>query len=131
VLFGKAILINNPAYLLIASQDIDHLKELINEIQKSRIILRTLQNLPILAVTINPFYPNYNRCGDQEYEIAWIDRQKLYEEMSCNIHLPVINIKEKGSRKLIQVLEKYLGIDETKNKTNKSNNYENRERYRK
>ncbi len=111
LLAGKIFLINNPVFLLVGSRDIGRLTGLVDEIQKSGIKLRLLHYLPILAVTINPFFPKYNRYGDQNYEIAWIDGQELYRKMCRNISLPVINIKEQGSEKLIFIIKAFLGIN--------------------
>lgn len=108
---GQTFLINNPAFLLVGSQEVSHLNQLILKIQEKGISLYTLHHLPILAVTINPFYPKYNRFGKEDYKAAWVDRQELYQQMSRNLDLPVIDIKEKkGNKKLIQVMEEFLDI---------------------
>jgi hypothetical protein len=109
---GKTILINNPAFLLVGSRDIIHLEDLINDIIKKGIKLNTIHNLPVLAITINPFYPRYNRYGKESYEAAWIDGYQLYQKMSDKISfpIPIINIKGRENKKLINVLKKFLNI---------------------
>lgn len=117
LLMGKAILISNPAFLLVASKDISHLKDLIDEIHSYGIKVQTLQHFPILAVIINPFYPRYNRYGKESYEGAWIDYKELYQEMRYHISLPVINIKEKGSQELLRVIAAFLSDNKLKTDT--------------
>jgi hypothetical protein len=104
----KTILISNPAFLLVGSRDIRNLKELINNLLIREINLNTIHNLPILAITINPFYPKYNRFGKESYEASWIDRFELYREMEERIPFPVINIMEKEKENLIKVVSKFL-----------------------
>lgn len=108
---GKTILINNPTFLLVGTNDIRSLKDLIENLSIRKINIKILYNLPILAVTINPFYPKYNRLGKDSYEIAWIDENQLYQKMKNRISHPVINIMGKESNKLITVVKEFLNLD--------------------
>ncbi len=105
---GKTIIINNPTFLLIGSREINHLKDLIGDLLNKGINIKTLYNLPILAVTINPFYPKYDRLRKGSYEMASIDRLQLHEQMTGRVTFPVINIKEKESSKLLMEVKKFL-----------------------
>ncbi len=105
---GKTILINNPIFLLVGSRDIRHLKDLIEKISNSGISIKTLYNLPILAVTINPFYPKYSRLRKDSYEMGWIDGYQLYYKMKSKIFIPVINIMGEESNKLLTVIKRFL-----------------------
>ncbi len=107
---GKTIIINNPAFLLIGSQDISHLKDLFVDIFNKGIKLKTLYKLPILAVTINPFYPKYSRFGKNSYEEAYINEEQLFQEMKKRVQFPVINIKSESSAKLEVVIKKVLNM---------------------
>lgn len=112
---GKTIIINNPAFLLIGSRDIGHLKDLIDDILDKGIKLKTLYKLPILAVTINPFYPKYSRYGKNNYEEAYINEEQLFQEMKKRVPFPVINIKKESSTKLKMIIKKVLNICSSKN----------------
>jgi hypothetical protein len=111
---GKTILIDNPTFLLVGSQDIRHLKDLLADMISKGINLKTLHSLPVLAVTINPFYPKYHRYGKESYEADWIDAVQLYQKMKSRISLPVINIKGEESKKLVMIIKKFLNIGKKK-----------------
>lgn len=112
---GKTIIINNPTFLLIGSQDMSHLKDLINNMLNRGIKLKTLCNLPILAATINPFYPKYSRFEKNSYKAAYIDEEQLYQKMRNRLPFPVLNIKGEGSAKLLMIMQKYLNVSSRKN----------------
>lgn len=111
----KTIIINNPAFLLVGSRYIGYLKDIIDDILSRGIKLKTLYKLPILAVTINPFYPKYSRFGKDSYEAAYIDEEQLYQKMKKKVPFPVINIKGEGSTKLEMIIKKFLNISIRKN----------------
>lgn len=112
---GKTIIINNPAFLLVGSRYIGYLKDIIDDILSRGIKLKTLYKLPILAVTINPFYPKYSRFGKDSYEAAYIDEEQLYQKMKKKVPFPVINIKGEDSTKLEMIIKKFLNISIRKN----------------
>ena len=112
---GKTIIINNPIFLLIGSRDIGHLKDLIGDTLNRGIKLKVLHRLPILAITINPFYPKYNRFGKDRYKAAYIDEGQLYQKMKKRVPFPVINIKGEDSTKLAMIIKKFLNISIRKN----------------
>ena len=112
---GKTIIINNPIFLLIGSRDIGHLKDLIDDTLNRGIKLKVLHRLPILAITINPFYPKYNRFGKDRYKAAYIDEEQLYQKMKKRVPFPVINIKGEDSTKLVMIIKKFLNTSIRKN----------------
>ena len=112
---GKTIIINNPAFLLVGSRYIGYLKDIIDDILSRGIKLKTLYKLPILAVTINPFYPKYSRFEKDSYEAAYIDEEQLYQKMKKKVPFPVINIKGEDSTKLEMIIKKFLNISIRKN----------------
>ena len=59
--------------------------------KKLEIKLKVIKTLPILAITINPFYPLY-RYGNNKYESAWVDRDTLYNKIKSIVNIPVIDI---------------------------------------
>ena len=111
----KTIIINNPAFLLVGSRYIGYLKDIIDDILSRGIKLKTLYKLPILAVTINPFYPKYSRFGKNNYEAAYINEEQLFQKMKKRVPFPVINIKKESSTKLKAIIKKVLNIYSSKN----------------
>ncbi|MDD3539540.1 MAG: hypothetical protein PHQ06_05160 [Atribacterota bacterium] len=111
---GKTILIDNPTFLLVGSQDICHLKDLLADMIRKGIKLKTLHSLPVLAVTVNPFYPKFHRYGKESYEADWIDVVQLCQKMRSRISLPVINIKGEESKELVMIMEQFLNINKKK-----------------
>jgi len=68
--------------------------------KKLKIKLKVIKTLTILAITINPFYPLY-RYENNQYESAWLDRDKLYNEIKSMVTIPVIDIVREGSNDLL------------------------------
>ena len=89
--------------------------DLIDDILDKGIKLKTLYKLPILAVTINPFYPKYSRFGKNNYEAAYINEEQLFQKMKKRVPFPVINIKKESSTKLKAIIKKVLNIYSSKN----------------
>ena len=60
--------------------------------------------LPILGVTINPFYPrSVGRRG--VFEAAYVDAEELRRQFSLQLDLPVYNIIEDGPDELFSILK--------------------------
>ncbi|MCK4309323.1 MAG: hypothetical protein KAW42_05070 [Candidatus Atribacteria bacterium] len=101
---NKDIIIPNPSHLLIGGNTISLMDTLL-KIKKFGINLKIIKTIPILAITINPFYPLY-RYGNNKYESAWIDRDKLYNKVKSIVTIPVIDIVREGSDNLFNIIEK-------------------------
>lgn len=108
LLIGKNIIILNPSHLLIGSNPIS-LVDTLSEMKYSKINLKVLNNLPILAITVNPFYPLY-RYGKNKYESAWINRDELYKKIKSIVTLPVIDIIKEGSNILFDIINKKFSL---------------------
>ena len=62
--------------------------------------------LPIIAVTINPFYPRQiGRRG--MFEADYVDKEELYREFSETLDVPVFNIKRKGVEDLFRLIQNF------------------------
>jgi len=57
--------------------------------------LLVAQKLPLVAVTVNPFFPKY-RFEVQDYEPAYVDGGKLVGAIAKAISVPAIDIKRNG-----------------------------------
>lgn len=99
---NKTLIIKDPIKLITGGNP----ESLLNEVNKIKFNggnVKTLKNLPLLAITVNPFYPNY-RFDKGSYEPGYIDREKLLKEMRASVKVPVIDIKHEGSLKLLETL---------------------------
>jgi len=101
----KNIIIPNPTHLLISSNPIS-IADILFAIKKFGINLKILKTIPILAVTINPFYPLY-RYENNKYESAWINREEFYKNIKSSVPLPVIDIVKEGGDRLFDIIKKF------------------------
>lgn len=107
---GKTILIDNPILLLVGTQDIYYFKNLLSNLSNRDIAIKTLTTIPVLAITINPFYPKYSRYGKENYEMAYIDSNQLYQKMKEKIPFPIINIIGEDSEKLLFAVKEFMNV---------------------
>jgi len=108
LLKNKSIIILNPSHLLIGSNPIS-LTDILFEMKNLGINLKVVETIPILAITINPFYPLY-RYDDNKYENAWVNREGLYKNIKASIHLPVIDIVREGSNNLSEIINRKFNL---------------------
>lgn len=59
-----------------------------------------LKRVPLLAVTINPFYPDY-RFDSKTYQPAFVDFMRLQLQVQKNIQAPVYNVVRQGAKRLV------------------------------
>jgi len=72
--------------------------------------LKIIKTIPILAITVNPFYPLY-RYENSGYEKGWVNRDKLYNKVKSMVTIPVIDIVREGSDNLFNIIEKEFNIN--------------------
>lgn len=60
--------------------------------------------LPLLAVTVNPFYPRY-RYETHQYQPAYVDKEQLLFRVSTLADLPVFNVVAQGGEKLAWMVQ--------------------------
>ncbi|MGI5859052.1 MAG: hypothetical protein ACOX8P_07005 [Tepidanaerobacteraceae bacterium] len=97
---NKTLIIKDPIKLITGGNP----ETLINEIKKIKFNggnVKTLKNLPLLAITVNPFYPKY-RFDIDSYEPGYIDREELVDKMRASVDVPIIDIKHEGSLRLLK-----------------------------
>jgi len=63
--------------------------------------------LPLLAVTVNPFYPNY-RFGTHDYKPAYVDGELLLSGIRAAVGVPVFDLAREGAGGLAGVIEKLI-----------------------
>lgn len=59
--------------------------------------------LPLVAITVNPFYPNF-RYETNNYEPAFVDREKLLTHVSALISVPVLDVVSDGCEQLAKII---------------------------
>jgi len=67
------------------------------------ILTGTLQRIPLLAVTVNPFYPEF-RYESASYQPAYIDPLRLHLTVQNAVNAPVFNIVRQGVDELIELV---------------------------
>lgn len=108
LLKSKSIIVSNPANLLIGSNPIS-LFDILFEMKKLEIKLKVIKTLPILAITINPFYPLY-RYENSRYEKGWVNRDKFYNKIKSIVTIPVIDIVSEGGNNLFDIIKKEFNL---------------------
>lgn len=66
-----------------------------------------LHPIPLIAITINPFYPKYSNFY-QSYEPAYVDRSKLLSMVSQSTHVPVIDVMSQNGGILLKIVHSTL-----------------------
>jgi len=92
------IIFSNPTSLLVAGEPLA-IKKNLNILSKHKVSISYIWNLPILGVTINPFYPKLtNRRGN--FQPAYVDVDKMSNIFKDLLPIPIINIHNEGADKL-------------------------------
>ncbi|MBS4031932.1 MAG: hypothetical protein KGZ63_11020 [Clostridiales bacterium] len=59
--------------------------------------------LSLLSVTINPFYPLYNKAN-REFVKSWLDADEMWSTMSSRLKTPVVDVVRQGEDALYQLV---------------------------
>lgn len=76
---------------------------LLDKLTDSGIQVGVLKPIPLLAVTVNPFYPQY-RLESNSYQPAYVDFHRLQVTVRNNVTSPVYNIMRQGADNLVDVI---------------------------
>src|SRR5690606_21232831 len=63
-----------------------------------------LRPLPLMAVTVNPFYPSC-RYGTHQFQAEYVDREKLLAKVRAAVDVPVFDVVSQGPDRLGELLE--------------------------
>ncbi|MCL5045753.1 MAG: hypothetical protein M1598_02945 [Actinobacteria bacterium] len=105
---GLTVVAGDPTKLLVAGDpeqtwaDIERLGASGGEVMVTR-------NLPLYAVTVNPFYPSYDHQKNV-YTEAFVDRERLVRAVGEVVPRPVLDVKRDGGGKLLDILLKESGF---------------------
>lgn len=93
------VIFSDPVRILVSGDPVNTA----GKIEKLRQIAHVgvKRNIPLLAVTSNPFYPFYN---GREYESRYIDGQRLREKLQRSISSPVFDMYADGPFELFDIL---------------------------
>lgn len=75
----------------------------INEMESLGIVTGVLKRVPLLAITVNPFYPEF-RVKDNSYCKAFVDPIRLELAIKSQVHVPVCNVVRQGARGLVDTV---------------------------
>lgn len=106
---NKNIIISNPTHLLVGGNTISLMDTLL-KIKKLRINLKIIKTIPILAITVNPFYPLY-RYENSRYEKGWVNREELYNKVKSVVSMPVIDVVKEGGNGLFDIIKKEFNFN--------------------
>lgn len=102
-LWANRTLVIKDSIKLLTGGEPENLLNEINRIKENGGNVKTLRKLPLLAITVNPFYPKY-RFEKDMYEPGYIDKHELLEKMRKAVKVPVIDIKHEGATTLLNTL---------------------------
>lgn len=68
------------------------------------------RSLPLLAVTVNPFYPKYHEAN-REYVGAWVDKQELRAIMAARLKTAVVDVMSEGGDRLYSLVMDFFVRD--------------------
>lgn len=77
---------------------------LLEELNQSGVIAGVLHRTPLLAVTVNPFYPDY-RVESKTYQPAFVDFARLQVSVSREVGVPVYNVVKHGAKGLVDLIQ--------------------------
>lgn len=97
---GKDLILKDSIKLIIGGNPESILME-INKIEAEGGNVKILKTIPLLAITVNPFYPKYYSASCT-YEADYINREKLLKSMRACINVPVIDIESDGPLPLLE-----------------------------
>ena len=97
---GVNIVVTDPLKLLLAGEPAQTLGAL-EAIAGNGGRAAVLHTLPLLAITVNPFYPRFrHQRGD--YEPAYVDADKLWSAIHNAVEVPVVDVMRHGAANLLQ-----------------------------
>ncbi|MDK2878383.1 MAG: hypothetical protein PWR06_1099 [Thermoanaerobacteraceae bacterium] len=69
--------------------------------------VKVLKKLPILAISVNPFYPLY-RFEKNNYEAGFVNAEELFIKMKQAVPIPVVDVKRQGVNVLLSLIKAHI-----------------------
>jgi hypothetical protein len=92
----------DPIKLLAFANPVAHY-HWIEQLERHRILTGVIKRVPLLAVTLNPFFPEF-RYETSTYHPAFIDPIRLQISVSEQVDVPVYNVVRQGVRGLVDTV---------------------------
>lgn len=92
----------DPIKLLVSSEFF-LIKIALDRWRKAGGSLGLLNSLPLLMVTLNPFYPDYCETTSS-YTAAFIDGESLRKKLSEKLRVPIVDVKKQSAKNVLQKL---------------------------
>lgn len=113
VLKHKTFIIESGINLILSNPSINRTYAVVKELMEKGLTLKALKKTPLLAITINPFYPVFKFAGS--YEPGYVDKKLLKETISKNVDIPVFDVVSEGSSEMFEYIVNFLSRREILN----------------
>ena len=100
------IVFSDTVKLVVMSDAADILRT-INDAYAHGIFTGVLKRVPLLAITINPFYPEY-RLDSNSYKPALLDPIRMQQSFIQSINTPVYNTVKSGAQRLVDTIQTHM-----------------------
>ena len=67
-----------------------------------QVAVGVLKPVELIAVTINPFYPDAGAGGQGQFRASYLDAEALYDAMTRTVPVPVVNVQNEGAVRLLR-----------------------------
>jgi hypothetical protein len=102
------LVFSSPIKLLLCG-DLVKMSLLIREYCSDGGNVGVLSPLSLLAVTMNPFYPLYNKAN-REFVKSWLDADEMWSTMSSRLKTPVVDVVGQGEDTLFQLVMEAVNV---------------------
>lgn len=92
----------DPMKLMISGSPLGYY-ELIEAVERTGAVIGVVKRVPLLAVTINPFYPEY-RVESKAYKPAFVDFTRMQVAVRGSVQVPVYNVVKQGVQGLADIV---------------------------
>ncbi|MFZ5642443.1 MAG: hypothetical protein ACOY46_02485 [Bacillota bacterium] len=101
---GTSFVFEDPVKLLLS--DVTSAHRFIEKVFMKGGSVGYIRALPLIAVTVNPFYPSC-RYGTHSYQEDYVDRDLLLGKIKSAVEVPVFDVVSQGPEELAALLERY------------------------
>lgn len=105
---GLEIIFSNAFNLLIGGEAHD-VQAVLEDIERRGGKIAVQRQTPLLAVTVNPFYPSYRREGNR-YRPSAVDADELLTAVRRAVRVPVADVKRDGAASLFAAIRQRLTL---------------------
>ena len=95
----------NPIKLIVGN-DLMVIHDFLTKLQQEGSVLGYKQLLPLIGITVNPFYPKY-RFESHNYESYYVNKEELLENVATLANVPVFDIVNDNCADLAKIIINY------------------------